>query len=139
MQQPFIYAFVRGSERSSDLLLQGLAHDVAVGQSGVEAHAVLLGVLLLDGAADVAGSVQAGDGLLVLGQDVAIGVDGQTCGGQIEGGVNADGPQTVAGLDVGAVAAAELIGLARAAALFASMASARLGRFSSSEAFSTLS
>ena len=43
---------------------------------------------------------------------MAIGVDGQTCGGQVEGGVNADGPQTVAGLDVGAVAAAELIGLA---------------------------
>ena len=87
MQQPFVYAIVRGSERSSDLLLQGLTHDVTVGQSGVEAHAVLLGVLLLDGAADVAGSVQAGDGLLVLGQDVAIGVDGQTCGGQVEGGV----------------------------------------------------
>ena len=42
VQQPFVYAFVRGSERSSDLLLQGLAHDVAVGQSGVEAHAVCL-------------------------------------------------------------------------------------------------
>ena len=112
----------------------------AVGQSGVEAHAVLLGVLLLDGAADVAGSVQAGDGLLVLGQDVAIGVDGQTCGGQVEGGVNADGPQTVAGLDVGAVAAAELIGLAsQSGGVVGSIDSARLGRFSSSEAFSTLS
>ena len=67
----------------------GVMNEV-IAQSGVEAHAVLLGVLLLDGAADVAGSVQAGDGLFVLGQDVAIGVDGQTCGGQVEGGVNAD-------------------------------------------------
>ena len=85
MQQPS--CVVSGCRKGrSDLLLQGLAHDVAVGQSGVKAHAVLLGVLLLDGAADVAGSVQAGDRLLLLVQHMAIGVDGQTSGGQVEGG-----------------------------------------------------
>lgn len=94
------------------LFFQGLAHDVAVAEGGVKAHAVLLGVLLLDGAADVAGSVQAGDGFPVLGQDMAVGVDGQACGGQVEGGIHPDGPDAVPGLDVGAACAAELIGLA---------------------------
>lgn len=46
-----------------DFALQGLAHDIAVAQRGVKAHAVLLGIFLLNGTADVAGGVQTGDGL----------------------------------------------------------------------------
>ena len=103
-----------GAERGGlgDFRSHGFGHDVAKVHGCVEAHAVLLAVLLFDGAAHIARGIEARDGAAVVGENMRGGVDGQAARGEVERGLDAAHSHAVMRVDVGELLALELVFLA---------------------------